>query len=68
MVCVGMFHFGGSTHLLVFGPQVHLEFQLQGQTPGLHASNLPINSVLAVASAATPAVAEGVRKRDRHEQ
>jgi phosphatidylserine decarboxylase len=23
---LGMFHFGGSTHVLVFGPQVHLKF------------------------------------------
>ena len=63
MVCVGMFHFGGSTHLLVFGPQAHLEFQLQGQTPGLHASNLPINSVLAHASAVTTVTTAVGRKR-----
>jgi len=44
---LGMFHFGGSTHCLIFGPQVKINFDLQGQTPGLDATNLPINSAIA---------------------
>ena len=44
---LGMFHFGGSTHCLIFGPQVRLEFDLHGQTPGLSSSNIPINSKIA---------------------
>lgn len=46
---IGMFHFGGSTHCLIFRPQVKLEFDLQNQKPGLMATNLKVNSLLAVA-------------------
>src|SRR5690606_34676691 len=31
---IGMFHFGGSTHCLFFGPDVTIDFDLHGQTPG----------------------------------
>ena len=44
---LGMFHFGGSTHCLFFGPQVELEFNLHNQTPGLDSSNIPVNAHLA---------------------
>lgn len=44
---LGMFHFGGSTHLLVFRPGVELEFDLRGQTPGLHSENIPVRATLA---------------------
>ncbi len=44
---IGMFHFGGSTHCLLFRPGVNLEFDLHGQTPGVDASNIPINSKIA---------------------
>jgi phosphatidylserine decarboxylase len=44
---IGMFHFGGSTHCLIFGPQVKLEFDLHGQKPGLKSNNIPINSRIA---------------------
>lgn len=44
---MGMFHFGGSTHLLVFGPQVSLTFDLHGETAGLHSRNIPINARIA---------------------
>lgn len=44
---LGMFHFGGSTHCLFFRPQVTLEFDLHGQTPGLNSNNIPINSRIA---------------------
>lgn len=44
---VGTFHYGGSTHCLVFRPGVKLDFDLHGQTPGLHSQNIPINSRIA---------------------
>jgi phosphatidylserine decarboxylase len=44
---LGMFHFGGSTHCLLFRPGVNLEFDLHGQTPGLKSSNIPVNSQIA---------------------
>ena len=44
---LGMFHFGGSTHCLFFGPQVNLDFDLNGQTPSLDSHNIPINTCLA---------------------
>lgn len=44
---LGMFHFGGSTHLLIFRPDVELEFDLRGQTPGLETTNIPVRSALA---------------------
>jgi phosphatidylserine decarboxylase len=30
---LGMFHFGGSSHCLIFRPEVQLEFDLHGLTP-----------------------------------
>lgn len=44
---LGMFHFGGSTHCLFFRPEVNLEFDFHGQTPGLESDNIPVNSTLA---------------------
>jgi phosphatidylserine decarboxylase len=44
---IGMFHFGGSTHCLVFRPQVKLEFDHHGQKPGLCAHNIPLNARVA---------------------
>lgn len=44
---LGMFHFGGSTHCLLFRPGVKVEFDLHGQTPGLTSKNIPINSRIA---------------------
>jgi len=44
---LGMFHFGGSTHVLIFRPDVNLEFDLHGQTPGLHSENIPLRSRIA---------------------
>ena len=44
---LGMFHFGGSTHCLVFRPEVQLDFDLHGQTPGLEATNIHINKAIA---------------------
>jgi phosphatidylserine decarboxylase len=45
---LGMFHFGGSTHCLFFGPQVKLEFDFHGQQPGINATtNIPVNAKIA---------------------
>ncbi|MBZ5525003.1 MAG: phosphatidylserine decarboxylase family protein [Acidobacteriia bacterium] len=44
---IGMFHFGGSTHCLIFGPHVKLDFDLHGQKPSLDSSNIPVNSRIA---------------------
>lgn len=44
---LGMFHFGGSTHCLIFRPGVKLAFDLHGQTPGLNSSNIPVNARIA---------------------
>jgi phosphatidylserine decarboxylase len=44
---LGMFHFGGSTHCLLFRSQTQLDFDLRGQTPGLEATNIPINAGIA---------------------
>jgi phosphatidylserine decarboxylase len=46
---IGMFHFGGSTHCLIFRPGVQLEFDLHSQKPGLHAENIHINARIAQA-------------------
>ena len=47
---LGMFHFGGSTHLLVFGPHLDVEFDLHGQTPNFDATNIPVKSKIAKVS------------------
>jgi phosphatidylserine decarboxylase len=44
---LGMFHFGGSTHCLIFRPGVRLLFDLHGQKPGLESSNIEINAAIA---------------------
>jgi len=44
---LGMFHFGGSTHALIFRPGVELEFDLRGQTPGVHSENIPLRERIA---------------------
>ncbi len=44
---IGMFHFGGSTHLLVFQKDVPLLFDYHDQLPSLNATNVPINSQIA---------------------
>ena len=41
---IGMFHFGGSTHCLIFRPEVPISFDLHGQTPGLESRNIPVRS------------------------
>jgi len=47
---LGMFHFGGSTHCLIFGPQVTLDFiDAINENAGLHATNIAVNSKIATA-------------------
>ncbi len=46
---LGMFHFGGSTHCLVFRPGVKLTFDSYGEQPGLEAANnIRVNTQIAV--------------------
>ena len=46
---LGMFHFGGSTHCLIFRPGVNLDFDLRGQTPGTgDLFNIPVRAKIAV--------------------
>ena len=44
---LGMFNLGGSTHCLLFRPDVNLEFDLHSQKAGLKSSNIPVNSQIA---------------------
>ena len=45
---LGMFHFGGSTHCLIFRPGVKLAFDLHGLKPGINQTvNIPVNSRIA---------------------
>lgn len=44
---LGMFHFGGSTHCLIFRPEVKIEFDTRGQTPGLDTHNIPVRAKIA---------------------
>ncbi|MFT6984878.1 MAG: phosphatidylserine decarboxylase [Psychromonas sp.] len=44
---MGTFHFGGSSHCMLFRKEVELEFDLMGQKPGLNTFNLCVNSKLA---------------------
>jgi phosphatidylserine decarboxylase len=46
---VGRFHFGGSSHCLIFGPDVELDFDLHGQAAGLNANNIAVRDRIAVA-------------------
>ncbi|MFZ3047439.1 MAG: phosphatidylserine decarboxylase family protein, partial [Desulfatirhabdiaceae bacterium] len=44
---LGMFHFGGSTHCLIFRPEVNVKFDLHGQSPGLNSENIPVRARIA---------------------
>jgi phosphatidylserine decarboxylase len=44
---IGMFHYGGSTHCLIFRPDVKLQFDHHGQTPGLQSKNIHVNARIA---------------------
>nr|WP_259686681.1 phosphatidylserine decarboxylase [Lactobacillus helveticus] len=44
---LGMFHFDGSTHVLLFRPEVKLDFDMHGQTPGLDTTNIKVREAIA---------------------
>ncbi|MGK5531423.1 phosphatidylserine decarboxylase family protein [Streptomyces sp. URMC 129] len=44
---LGMFHYGGSTHCLLFRKGVNLQFNFHGETPGLDAKNILLNKEIA---------------------
>ncbi|XP_068724484.1 uncharacterized protein [Montipora capricornis] len=44
---LGMFHFGGSTHCLIFQPRVNIEFDTRGQIPGLETNNIKVKAKIA---------------------
>ena len=45
---LGMFHFGGSTHCLIFRPDVNLKFDFHNTAPSLEkATNIPVRSRIA---------------------
>ena len=44
---LGMFHFGGSTHVLLFRPETQVEFNLHDQEPGLGSSNIKVSEEIA---------------------
>ena len=44
---LGMFHFGGSTHVLLFRPETKVEFNLHGQTPSIAGNNIKVKSEIA---------------------
>ncbi|RPH34363.1 MAG: phosphatidylserine decarboxylase family protein [Bacteroidales bacterium] len=41
---IGTFHFGGSTHCLIFRPGVNIEFDFHNQTPSLNTHNIPVKA------------------------
>ncbi len=51
---LGMFHFGGATHVLLLRPGVQLDFDLHGQEPGLNSSNIPVRARIATVRSAAP--------------
>ncbi|HWT12635.1 MAG TPA: phosphatidylserine decarboxylase family protein [Allosphingosinicella sp.] len=44
---LGMFHFGGSTHCLIFRPGLKLDFDFHGQKPNVNATPIPVNAKIA---------------------
>lgn len=44
---IGMFHYGGSTHCLIFRSSVKLEFDHHGQKPGLLSEKIRVNERIA---------------------
>lgn len=45
---LGMFHFGGSSHCLIFRPHVKLEFDFHGMEPSAtNTKNIPLNARIA---------------------
>jgi phosphatidylserine decarboxylase len=50
---IGMFHYGGSTHCLIFRAGVTLDFDHHGQKPGLDSKSIPVNSRIATVTRAS---------------
>jgi len=44
---IGTFHFGGSSHCLIFQPGVELEFDFHSEESGFNANSIKINSRIA---------------------
>ena len=44
---IGTFHYGGSSHCLIFQPGVNVTFDLHGQTPSVNATNILVNAKIA---------------------
>ena len=44
---LGMFHFGGSTHCLIFQPGVNIVFDTRGQIPSLDTYNINVKAKIA---------------------
>ncbi len=44
---LGIFHFGGSTHVLLFRPGVNVKFNLHGQEPSLGSHNIKVHDEIA---------------------
>ena len=44
---LGMFHFGGSTHVLLFRPETNVKFNLHGQNPSIAGNNIKVRSEIA---------------------
>ncbi|CAA7196066.1 phosphatidylserine decarboxylase family protein [Chryseobacterium potabilaquae] len=45
---IGTFHFGGSTHCLIFRPGINIDFDFHGQTPCLNTYNIPVKARIGV--------------------
>lgn len=45
---IGTFHFGGSTHCLIFRPKVNIDFDFHDQTPSLFTYNIPVKARIGV--------------------
>lgn len=45
---IGTFHFGGSTHCLIFRPGVNIDFDFHNQTPSLNTINIPVKARIGV--------------------
>ena len=44
---LGMFHYGGSTHCLVFRPDVNISIDTHGLEPDLQTKNIHVNDYIA---------------------
>lgn len=53
---LGMFHFGGSTHCLIFRPETELAFDFSGQNPSLNAENIKLSSKIAQVYTTPPTI------------